>query len=37
MDVAADPSSRLIRLSVGTFPLKNSAAVTEGSVDGAGG
>ena len=32
-----DPSARLTRLRVGVFPLKNSPAVTEGSVDGTGG
>jgi len=32
-----EPSARLTRLRVGVFPLKNSPAVTEGSVDGTGG
>jgi hypothetical protein len=32
-----EPSAMLTRLRVGAFPLKNSDAVTEGSVDGTGG
>ena len=32
-----EPSAMLTRLRVGSFPLKNSAAVMEGSVDGTGG
>jgi hypothetical protein len=36
-DTTKEPSAMLTRLRVGSFPLKNSAAVTEGSVDGTGG
>lgn len=35
--VTAAPSARLMSLRVGSLPLKNSAADTEGSIDGAGG
>lgn len=36
-EATEEPSARLTKLMVGVLPLKNSAAVTEGSVDGAGG